>query len=59
MLPEDGQWMEVDEWQALGLGLPEETLGAGEVAQQLRSLTALPKALCSNPSNHTVAHNHL
>jgi hypothetical protein len=25
-LPEDGQWMEVDEWQALGLGLPEETL---------------------------------
>jgi hypothetical protein len=33
-------------------------LGAGEMAQQVRSLTALPKVLSSNPSNHTVAHNH-
>jgi hypothetical protein len=33
--------------------------GAGEMAQQLRALTALPKVLRSNPSNHMVAHNHL
>jgi hypothetical protein len=29
------------------------------MAQQLRALTALPKALSTNPSNHMVAHNHL
>jgi hypothetical protein len=33
--------------------------GAGEMAQQLRALTALLKVLSSNPSNHMVAHNHL
>jgi hypothetical protein len=33
--------------------------GAGEMAQQLRTLTVLPKVLSSNPSNHMVAHNHL
>jgi hypothetical protein len=33
-------------------------LGAGEVAQQVRALTALPKVLSSIPSNHMVAHNH-
>jgi hypothetical protein len=33
--------------------------GAGEMAQQLRALTALPKVLSSHPSNHMVAHNHL
>jgi hypothetical protein len=33
--------------------------GAGEMAQQLRALTALPEVLSSNPSNHMVAHNHL
>jgi hypothetical protein len=32
--------------------------GADEMAQQLRVLTALPKVLSSNPSNHMVAHNH-
>jgi hypothetical protein len=32
--------------------------GAGEMAQQLRALTALPKVLSSNPSNHMVAYNH-
>jgi hypothetical protein len=32
--------------------------GAEEMAQQLRALTALPKVLSSNPSNHIVAHNH-
>jgi hypothetical protein len=34
-------------------------LGAGEMAQRLRALTALPKVLSSIPSNHMVAHNHL
>jgi hypothetical protein len=32
---------------------------AGEMAQWVRALTALPKVLSSNPSNHMVAHNHL
>jgi hypothetical protein len=31
---------------------------AGEMAHQVRALTALPKVLSSNPSNHMVAHNH-
>jgi hypothetical protein len=31
---------------------------AGDMAQQLRALTALPKVLGSNPSNHMVGHNH-
>jgi len=35
------------------------TLWAGEMAQRLRALTALPEVLSSNPSNHMVAHNHL
>jgi hypothetical protein len=30
-----------------------------EMAQRLRALTALPKVLSSNPSNHMVDHNHL
>ena len=33
--------------------------GTGEMAQRLRALTALPKVLSSNSSNHMVAHNHL
>jgi hypothetical protein len=33
--------------------------GAGEMAQRLKTLTALPKVLSSDPSNHMVAHNHL
>jgi hypothetical protein len=32
---------------------------AGEMAQQLRALTALPEVLSLIPSNHMVAHNHL
>jgi hypothetical protein len=32
--------------------------GAGEMAQGLRALIALPKVLSSIPSNHMVAHNH-
>jgi hypothetical protein len=32
--------------------------GAGEMAQQLRALTALLKVLSSNPINHMVAYNY-
>jgi hypothetical protein len=32
---------------------------AGEAAQRLGALTALPEVLSSIPSNHMVAHNHL
>jgi hypothetical protein len=32
--------------------------GAGEMAQRVRALTALPKILRLNPSNHMVTHNH-
>ena len=32
---------------------------AGEMAQRLRALTAIPEVLSSNPSNHMVAHNNL
>jgi hypothetical protein len=34
-------------------------LRAGEMAQWLRALTALPEVLSSIPSNHMMAHNHL
>jgi hypothetical protein len=33
--------------------------GAGEMAQRLKALTALPEVLSSIPSNHMVAHSHL
>jgi hypothetical protein len=33
-------------------------VGAGEMAQWIRKLTALPKVLSSSPSNHMMAHNH-
>ena len=33
-------------------------VGAGEMAQRVRALTALPKVLGSGPGNHMVAHNH-
>jgi hypothetical protein len=39
--------------------LVRNTTRAGEMTQQLRTLTALPKVLSSIPSNHMVAHNHL
>jgi hypothetical protein len=35
----------------------DSIMGAREMAQQLRALTALPKVLSSNPSHHMVAHN--
>ena len=34
-------------------------LDTGEMAQQLRALTALPEVLSSNPSNYMVDHNYL
>jgi hypothetical protein len=34
-------------------------VGAGEMAQGLRTLTVLQEVLSSIPSNHMVAHNHL
>jgi hypothetical protein len=39
-------------------GLKKNLTGAGEMVQWVRALTALPKVLSSNPSNHMVAHNH-
>jgi hypothetical protein len=33
--------------------------GTREMAQQLKTLTALPEVLSSIPRNHMVAHNHL
>jgi len=40
------------------LDLEKKTYGAGEVAQWLRALTAVPEVMSSIPSNHMVAHNH-
>jgi hypothetical protein len=34
-----------------------KSLGAGEMAQQLRAPAALPEVPSSIPSNHMVAHN--
>ena len=36
----------------------ESPIGAGEVAQRLRTLAALPEVLSSIPRNYMVAHNH-
>jgi hypothetical protein len=47
---------------SMGLGLfiyIKGCLRAGEMAQWLRALTALPEVLSSIPSNHMVVHNHL
>jgi hypothetical protein len=35
------------------------SFGAGEMAQWVGALTALPGVLGSEPSNHTKAHNYL
>ena len=37
----------------------QDIYGAGEMAQWLRALTALPEVLSSSPSNHIVAHKNL
>jgi hypothetical protein len=39
--------------------LSERISRAGEMAQQLRALTALLEVLSSIPRNHMVAHNYL
>jgi hypothetical protein len=36
----------------------KKKVGAREMTQQVKTLTALLKVLSSNPSNHLVAHNH-
>jgi hypothetical protein len=41
------------------ISLKNTEIGATEMAQWLRALTALPEVLSSIPSNHIVAHNHL
>jgi hypothetical protein len=35
------------------------SLGAGEMAQQLRALAVLVEGLCSVPRTYMAAHNHL
>jgi hypothetical protein len=44
--------------QVVKVELLKSVAWAGEMAQQVRAPTALPKVLSSNPSNHMVAHNH-
>jgi hypothetical protein len=51
--------MAVSRRRECGAGEEEFTFWAGEMAQRLRALTALPEVLSSIPSNHMVAHNHL
>jgi hypothetical protein len=48
----------VDLWTTTLAEFDIQISGAGEMAQQLRALTALLKVLSSNPSNHMVAYNH-
>jgi hypothetical protein len=42
----------------MAVSIKIQLIGAGEMAQQVGALTALPKVLSSNPSNYMVAHNH-
>jgi hypothetical protein len=42
----------------IGVSLKNNTYGAGEMAQRLIALTALPEVLSSNPNNYMVFHNH-
>jgi hypothetical protein len=44
---------------ASSLAVKKVQFGAGEMAQQLRALAALPEDLSSISSNHVVAHNYL
>jgi hypothetical protein len=45
--------------QAAGGRVKRRWEQGGEMAQQLRTLTAFPDVLSSIPSDHMVAHNHL
>jgi hypothetical protein len=57
---EPWQWVLWKELRPLGeVSLKKTGMGAGEMAQWLKTLTALLEVLSSNPSNHMVAHNHL
>ena len=48
-------------WKMVGCwgAYRKEKLQAGEMAQWLRALAALPEVLSSISSNHMVAYNHL
>jgi len=37
----------------------KKKIRAGEMAQRVRALTAVPEVLSSNPSNHMMAETHL
>jgi hypothetical protein len=53
-LHQQAPWGEKD----LDFLLLRKHIHAGEMAQWLRALTALPKVLSSNSSNHMMAYNH-
>jgi hypothetical protein len=42
----------------MGCITKQRILRAGEMAQLVKALTAIPEVLSSNPSNYMVAHNH-
>jgi hypothetical protein len=42
----------------MGIFKNQQQKGAGEMAQRLKALTALPEVLSSIPSTHMVAYNH-
>jgi hypothetical protein len=43
----------------MNVKMKKTDIRAGEMAQRLRALTALPEVLSLIPSNHMVAHNCL
>jgi len=47
------------EFSCHGVEAVNTLIVAGEMAQQLRALAALPEVLSSIPNNNMVAHNHL
>jgi hypothetical protein len=51
-------WRQVQAFDIV-MGHLKSTNWAGEMALQLRALTALPEVLSSIPSNHMVAHKQL
>jgi hypothetical protein len=58
-MKQDGHKFEASLGYVVRHWLKKISTGAGEMAQRLRALTALPEVLSSIPSNHMVAHNHL
>ena len=53
------KFFKIISYQVCQAGLKNYDCWAGEMAQCLRALLALPKVLSLTPSNHMVAHNHL